>query len=442
MNILDTIFQKCIDGVDALRILDELAHLKKTGTVVVFGLSEFCGTFEIASDNAAFKGLLNAEVKDESEQVFSEDKIHILFLSFENIGLRAYRFPDGAFASDYISRLINADINILSYSAPVSSSIAETARRHFPHAFNHVNKYFEKKLSIVILTGLNNEHKFKETINSFINHFDARDDFEIIVVINGSNDESDLAGLQNLKHKYDLKIVFPKNNLGYGGGMNAGIAIASGKYIALMPDDIEFSKKNCLDPLVDLLDKNSEVGIVGGYFGGYCFSIVDDEIPDGFEMPYWILSVGSASGLQNCNYIKNRYVEVDFASALFMVFRRELGSYDPRYYPYGMEEVAFSLNAKKQGFKVFLTDVGISHDFKSSVTRLEWAKNEKTKMSNNYLPYANSNYQLLASYKDQMRDPVDMFGFALYSLAGQFQRPPNPKITLEDMEGKVETIKL
>lgn len=84
-------------------------------------------------------------------------------------------------------------------------------------------------------------------------------DFEVIVVDNDSSDGS----VDMLKNNFPkIKIVRSKKNLGYAGGVNLGIKNSKGAYIAIFNPDI-FIMKNSLELMVNYLDNNLSVGIVG-----------------------------------------------------------------------------------------------------------------------------------------------------------------------------------
>ncbi|WP_019530917.1 glycosyltransferase [Dasania marina] len=440
MSALELILKNSLAAVNVEAILSELDACQATGQLVLIAKAEFCETFSVAENHSVFKhALVLEELSIEELLAAVHDKaLHVYFLSYEVMGARGYRVNETETVSSRISALINSGATILSYCSPVSNVLAAMARIEVPKAFSGLQQYFEKQLSIIILTGLNNNNKFVDMLSSFTENFPASKSLELVIVINGSQDASVYTAIDKLSQAYDLKLVYPRENLGYGGGMNAGIAVAKGKYIALMPDDLAFSKKDPLAPLVQLLEDKPEVGIVGAYTGGYCFSLADPENADGLEYPFWVLPVGNVNGPQRCAWIKNNFVEVDYASALCFVFRRELGGYEPNYYPYGLEEVAFCLRAKQQGYKVFLTDAGISHDFEASVTRRNWLKNNKINAV--HLPYANASYELLTTVGEQLRDPQQYFGFSLYSVKGQMARPANPPILLQHMQGQVAEI--
>lgn len=85
-------------------------------------------------------------------------------------------------------------------------------------------------LSVITLTYNNLEY----TRNFIESLYKNTKDFELIVVDNGSIDGT-VDYLKNLK---DIKVIYNKENQGYAKGNNQGVALAEGKYIAFLNNDI------------------------------------------------------------------------------------------------------------------------------------------------------------------------------------------------------------
>lgn len=119
-----------------------------------------------------------------------------------------------------------------------------------------------KRVAIVVL----NWNGIKDTL-SCLNSLQKQSykNFNIIVVDNGSNDESrSLLMRYNLKHKNTF-VIYNTKNLGFAGGVNTGIkyALDNGfEYIALFNNDA-ISDKNWLQGLVDSIQPK-EIGISTG----------------------------------------------------------------------------------------------------------------------------------------------------------------------------------
>ena len=83
--------------------------------------------------------------------------------------------------------------------------------------------------------------------------------YEIIVVDNNSIDGSP----EMVKRSFpEVKLIVNKKNLGFAKANNQGIKISKGDYILLMNSDTKIISDN-IEDLVDYMDKNRKVGILG-----------------------------------------------------------------------------------------------------------------------------------------------------------------------------------
>lgn len=88
---------------------------------------------------------------------------------------------------------------------------------------------------------------------------------EMIIVDNGSTDRS----LEIARAVVpEAKIVKHETNLGFAKGVNAGINAASGKYLWILNQDIRV-RKGCLKALLEKLQSDSKIGMVGPKFVGF-----------------------------------------------------------------------------------------------------------------------------------------------------------------------------
>jgi GT2 family glycosyltransferase len=84
-------------------------------------------------------------------------------------------------------------------------------------------------------------------------------DFEVIVVDNGSSDRS----LHLLRKKYpDVRIISLDRNYGFAFPVNRGIEAASGEFICLLNNDVELDSR-WMEALYDALQQHPEVGACG-----------------------------------------------------------------------------------------------------------------------------------------------------------------------------------
>jgi glycosyltransferase involved in cell wall biosynthesis len=96
----------------------------------------------------------------------------------------------------------------------------------------------------------------QETVDSILNQ--TYKDFEIIIVDDGSPDESTWDLISSFSHPVK---VFRQENRGIAGAKNACVEKASGEYIAFCDHD-DLWKKDKLEKQVKVLDENVEIGFV------------------------------------------------------------------------------------------------------------------------------------------------------------------------------------
>ncbi|MGZ0017099.1 glycosyltransferase [Yeosuana sp. AK3] len=107
----------------------------------------------------------------------------------------------------------------------------------------------------VIIPLYNVENYVSICINSILNQgLDARD-YEILIINDGSTDNS-LEIVKKFEHKYTNIFVYSKKNCGVGSARNKGISLAKGKYIYFIdPDD--YLAENVLGLILLHAEKNN-----------------------------------------------------------------------------------------------------------------------------------------------------------------------------------------
>jgi hypothetical protein len=184
---------------------------------------------------------------------------------------------------------------------------------------------------------------------------------EIIVVDNASRDNT-LEILKGFKDR--LKIISSKENVGFGAGVNRGIAACGGEYVLLINPDLMITSK-CVEGMMGFLEGHEKVGAVG----------VKLVYPDGRRQPsrrrYPLLRgvLANRIGMMKKMFgkeILDHYLmedanntepeEVEWIIGACIMFRRralqEVGRFDERFFLY-FEDADWCYRARKTGWKVF-----------------------------------------------------------------------------------------
>lgn len=127
---------------------------------------------------------------------------------------------------------------------------------------NFYKKEIAKKLSIIIPC-YNEEKNIPFIINKFVEVIKHRNDIEIILVNNGSTDNSKEILTQNLaqfnskiNYKNPFKIIEVKVNQGYGYGILQGLKNATGDFIGWTHADLQTDPADVIKAL-ELIEKNN-----------------------------------------------------------------------------------------------------------------------------------------------------------------------------------------
>ena len=114
------------------------------------------------------------------------------------------------------------------------------------------------KLSIIILN-YNTKNLLRLCLKNLLS-LDLQFPHEIIVVDNASKDNSS----EMMKNIYpQITLIKSEKNIGHARGNNLGIKKASGNYILIINTDIIFTKSADLEKVLDYMDHNPKIAIVG-----------------------------------------------------------------------------------------------------------------------------------------------------------------------------------
>ena len=108
----------------------------------------------------------------------------------------------------------------------------------------------------IVIPFFNNEKYLEDAIKSIINQNYDFSKIELILINDFSNDNSLKIAEKYSKYK-NIIIISNKKNEGVSKTRNAGLKIASGKYVMFLDGD-DYISENTVSTLVDFFDKNYE----------------------------------------------------------------------------------------------------------------------------------------------------------------------------------------
>ena len=122
------------------------------------------------------------------------------------------------------------------------------------------------KLNLSIVIPVFNEDRYLEKLFEQLKIFFNKDDIEIIIIDDGSTDNSNII-IENFKTKKDFKFNFSciklDINSGKGKALQTGIKKANGKYILLQDADLELDIKDSKE-MYDMICNNQEIKCIFG----------------------------------------------------------------------------------------------------------------------------------------------------------------------------------
>jgi GT2 family glycosyltransferase len=207
--------------------------------------------------------------------------------------------------------------------------------------------------------------------------------FEAIVVDNNSRDGSAAAVEAEFPQ---VKVHRTRKNVGFGKANNAGLELASGRFVLVLNPDV-MVRPGCIGELADFLLVRPDVGAVGPRL------VRPDGRPDpaarrAFPTPgiaFYRLSGLSRLfphsprfGRYNMGHLPaSRPHEVDAGTAACLMVRRaavaKVGFFDPAYFMYG-EDLDLCFRLKRGGWKIYYVPSAQALHIKGASSRQETAR--------------------------------------------------------------------
>lgn len=215
----------------------------------------------------------------------------------------------------------------------------------------------KKPFVSIIVPNFNGEEIIQESLTSFLRINYHQDCFEIIVVDNGSTDNSRNLIRKNFGQEiaaHKIKLIELPKNLGAPAAYNAGIRNAREDFAYILKTDNDiFLDKECLKNLVSCFDCDTNIGIVGGkilyYQNRKLIHLIGSKISPFF-------AGGRGVGKFKIDHGQySRKLELDAVNGCMMLVKNEvierIGLMDERYFLY-FDDLDWSLRAKAAGYKM------------------------------------------------------------------------------------------
>jgi len=183
---------------------------------------------------------------------------------------------------------------------------------------------------------------------------------EIVGVDNDSSDAS-VARLEAASLPR-VRVVRAGANLGYGAGINRGVAVAGSGHVLVCNPDLLLDP-GCVAALAARLEAEPDLGIVAPrlrnpdgstYVSGRPFPSVRDALGHAFVGLVWRGNPWSGRYLRT-SWDRAEAADVDWASGALLLVRRatfeELGGFDERFFMF-MEDVDLCWRARQSGWRV------------------------------------------------------------------------------------------
>lgn len=222
----------------------------------------------------------------------------------------------------------------------------------------------------VSIVNWNTRDELRECLTSILAQEGAA--FEVVVVDNASSDGS----VQMVRADFQDRAILIANssNIGFGAAHNQVMRIARGRYVFLMNPDARFLEHDGLARMIEHMDENPAVGILGPrilnpdgtlqfsarrfptmFAAAFRHTIWGRLFPDNRFVRKYLMT----------DWAHDMTAEVDWVSGAAMLVRRkmldEIGVMDEGYFMY-CEDVDLCRRAKTAGWKVvYLPLANVSH---------------------------------------------------------------------------------
>jgi GT2 family glycosyltransferase/uncharacterized coiled-coil protein SlyX len=205
-----------------------------------------------------------------------------------------------------------------------------------------------------------------------------------IILVDNSEDEAEADKLEEIaRGEEGIELLVSPVNLGFAGGVNAGLTRAGGRFIALLNPDARVAPSWLAGPL-RLLDASPDMGLVSpltnrvGHYGG--LRSIDSE--DSHTV--------MERGRKIARALNGLHLEMPLLGFFCVIGRREVfartGPLDEQYQTGGFEDDDYCRRIRKHGLRLALAlDSFVLHHHARSFLQLPFSRREEIHASNRKL---------------------------------------------------------
>ena len=218
---------------------------------------------------------------------------------------------------------------------------------------DQANQSSASTVSIVILTMNRSAHMQNVLKNISLQSYLPSE----IIIVDNNSELKEQKNNENLAKQYNADYFLMDENLGVSGGRNYGLKRANGDIIIEIDDDAEFECKAAIEKVVKYFREDKSIGILAfSIFKNKNFDVRREEFPF----------------FQKKKKIINELTPCGWFIGAGHAFRKEIFTkvnYYNDFYPYGQEEIDFSIRVIDSGYQLlFARDIRIFH-FKTDDAR-------------------------------------------------------------------------
>ena len=273
----------------------------------------------------------------------------------------------------------------------------------------------QKTLEFIILS-YNSSFWLKKTLDSLYRFFVPNSKYKVLITV-ADNASSDDSVPMTEKNFPQVKLIKSDKNLGFSAGNNMALKVSKADYVVILNSDTEFTEKSKnFDILVDMLEKDSSIGIItpkillpSGKLDMACHrgepSLLDCLFYfTGFEKIFPKIKFFTKYHLLDKEF--STIHEIDACTGACMIIRnkdlKDVGYLDERFFMYS-EDMDLCRSFREAGYKILYNPNVeiIHHKYKSGLQSND--KKTKEKISkhfyNSFLIYYDKWYKNKVYYK-------------------------------------------